>query len=232
MALIALLLTLAADPVVVAPRPPATAPPDRPRFGWYLGHSVRVLGNLGAASPAMFIEVGARWRNLSFGIGSTYKPASWGPVRFDFEVPEDVDYGGRERLRVGAQFATIGLMVTPAVPMGRVDWLALEFPLGMGVGILGTPLLGSDRVTPDGDRVSVWENRLTDGGDLSLAFAGELGVRARLRPAPVDWFHVVAGVQYIFFSRYESSIVPDSDAIDGLGGSLGFVFGRLPEGAR
>lgn len=213
--------------VEAAPAPAVAAP----RVGWFLGQSTRILGNLGHVHVGMGTEFGVRWRNLAIGASVVYRPASWSRHRQALPLPDGQTYRGQSTVQLGEQLMFGGLLIAPSVPLPRTPWLTLDVPVMIGVAFLGTPLMGADRHTPDGRRVSEWENELMNGRDTGLGFATDVGLRARLRPTRAEWFHVVLGVHYLFVTGYDNPIGPDPSALGGVSGSLSIVLGHDPAAA-
>jgi hypothetical protein len=80
--------------------------------------------------------------------------------------------------------------------------------LGGGAG--GFYLVGEDRKTPDGARVSVWENKLFNGEDAGFGGLAEVGVRAMF-PTKIKGIGIGAGVHYTMVSGWKTLVDPNSD---------------------
>ena len=82
-------------------------------------------------------------------------------------------------------------------------------------------LHGDDRETPDGRRVSEWENELLDGMDSATSLAIDIGMRASYVPR-AGWWQPYVGVHYLFTPGYEARM---KDDYSGFSAVLGVQFG-------
>lgn len=146
----------------------------------YIAQSARVLTQLDHVHVGAETSFGASLGRLSGGFSAVYRPSGWSSSRLPYALPDGQRYKGQDTLLLGQHFGWFGLTlaVTP-VEAGR---FALDLPLTFGYGFLGTPMMGDDRDTPDGRRVSAWEDELLDGQDFTGAPLAEAGLRARVHP--------------------------------------------------
>lgn len=192
-----------------------------PTYSWFLTQSVRILGTLGHTHVGASTEFGARLGPIKLGILTLYRPASWSSGRIEYQLPAGRTYKGQSTLRFGEQYGTFGLFVAPR--WAALSWLSFELPVSGGIAFLGTPLMGSDRETPDGRRVSDWENELTNDADVAFGGFVELGARVRIRPFEAPWFHVAVGGHYTFLMGM-SNPINEGRRLSGPSGSFSLVF--------
>jgi hypothetical protein len=201
------------------------APSD---WSWFIEQSARVFHNFGHTHVGAGVAFGARWRWLSFGIGGFYRPAAWSSHRTPIPVPDGGTYRGQATVGVGEQFALVGLLISPSYRFTSTPGLALDLPIIIGQGILGTPLQGADRDTPNGERVSEVEDWLFNGQDISFALGVDVGARATWFP----WLNAdglglglgfSAGAHYTEFIAYDGAVYDAAD-VRSLGASLAVLF--------
>lgn len=104
-----------------------------------------------------------------------------GPINaknFRLELEEGVRYKGQTALNLRADHAAYGLEVAPQFPLGKSN-ITLDVPLAFGQLGAGFYLTGEDRNTPDGRRVSEWEDELMGDADAGFGYVLEGGLRAR-----------------------------------------------------
>lgn len=218
-------MSLAQSPEAAAQEVPNSVTQEVPSTSWFLTQGTRVITTFGQADIGMANEFGARFGRFMVGLSTLYRPASWSSHRFEHQLDSGMTYKGQSSVELGSQYGFVGLFVAPTLPVPGTDRMALDLPATVGMGFLGTPLMGDDRTTPDGRRVSDWENELTNGGDITFGLAVDVGVRLRVRPLDIPWFHVAAGMHYTVFPGYESNVV--DKAIRGASGSFSVVLGPM-----
>lgn len=112
----------------------------------------------------------------------------------------------------------VGLHLALATDVPHVPWLSLSTPLAVGYGGFGFYLHGEDRDTPDGRRVSEWENELFGGRDSFLGLMLDAGLRLAVVPPSAPWLRPYIGGYY--------TAVPGFDTVArasyaGLSGAIG-----------
>jgi hypothetical protein len=187
--------------------------------GVFFELSGRLLGTYGTSHPGVAAAFGARIGGLRLGIGFSFSPASFKDFRFELPLPEGQRYRDRDTLRLGAQEIFAGVRASWVFEVPGLDWLDLEVPLLVGTYLLGTPMMDGDRDTPDGDRVSVWENRLLSEQDLNIGIGIDFGLVARVRPfREVPWLKIGMGFHYTVVLGIDQPYLPDT--LHGPSGSL------------
>jgi hypothetical protein len=130
-------------------------------------------------------------------------------------------YKGQDTLALRSDGNFLGLLVAPILDLPR-SRIQLEAPVAIGQGVYGFYLSGDDRVTPDGRRVSKWEDELQSGKDSGFAFGIDAGLRVGYKVAP--WLRVVVGAHYTKLFGYEAFVTED---YSGPSASLGVELGAF-----
>lgn len=181
-------------------------------LGW------RALGIGGHASHGPEFAAGVRlfsgW--LRLGIGGYNRPGPLNPKTFDVESSNGVSYNGSETLSLKSDGGVVGLLIGTNIPM--TSWLAIDIPVIVGQAAFGFYLAGEDRETPDGRRVSEWENEMQDARDASFALGVDAGLRAQFTVASIPWLRPAVGVHYLMTPGYNAYA---RDDYSGLSASAG-----------
>jgi len=181
-------------------------------LGW------RVMGLADHPSHGPDFQAGVRlWDHLKIGLGGFARPGPINPRTFQVE-PAD-PYRGQTTLDLRSDGAVVGLLLAPAFRVGRLE---IELPVILGYGAFGFYLVGEDRETPDGERVSVWEDRLLGGADSGGGFALDFGVRLGLHTR-ARFVRPFLGLHYTTILGYDATL---ADRYDGFSGVLGVHFGQ------
>jgi hypothetical protein len=148
------------------------------------------------------------WKNrIKVGIMGYGRPGPTNPQTFDLQPVNNQTYKGQSTLKVRADWGAVGLMIAPTFKIKKVE---IDIPIIYGLGVGGFYLVGDDRVTPDGDRVSVWENKLFNGEDADAGGLTEFGVRAFF-PTKIQGMTFGAGVHYTLISGWKTFGDPSGD---------------------
>ncbi|MEM1414521.1 MAG: hypothetical protein AAGH15_06460 [Myxococcota bacterium] len=160
--------------------------------------------------------------HLKLGIAGFGRPGPMNRRTFRVDLPEGETYRGQTSLDLRSDGAVVGLLVAPRMRLpGRASRVTVELPLLVGFGAFGFYLTDDDRRTPDGRRVSEWENELLDERDASGGIALEGGLRVAI-DLHEDWLRLTAGVHYTTVVGYDAFV---RDDYSGFSGSLGIEVG-------
>lgn len=161
-----------------------------PKLSWFITpeaggifHEDHVGWTSGASAGTYLFK-----NRLKLGI---YTYGRSGPINsYTFSVTpvNGQTYKGASTISLRADHVAFGVLIAPTFKVGR--W-QLDVPFSAGSVGAGFYLNGTDRETPDGSRVSVWEDRLMDGRDAAGGTFLEGGLRAWL---PSKNPHVLWGV--------------------------------------
>jgi hypothetical protein len=146
------------------------------KIGWFITPEIGAMfledhvGNSVGASFGMKL-----WKNrLKIGINAYGRSGPINPKTFTIEAYNGQIYKGSSTLTLRADYGTIGLMIAPTFKVKNIE---IDVPISYGMGGGGFYLVGDDRNTPDGARVSEWENKLMNGEDAASGSWLEFGVR-------------------------------------------------------
>jgi hypothetical protein len=209
-----------------AAQPPAPSDAARPvDVGGFVDLEWRVMGLADHVSHGPAFAAGITFFDgaLRVGVGAGARPGPMNPATFEVAVPDGGSYRGQSSLALRSDGAWVGLHVAAAFEVPLIPWLAIAVPVTVGYGGFGFYLTGGDRETPDGARVSEWENRLFGGRDSFLGVVIDAGVRFALVIPELPWMRPYLGVHY--------TIVPDFDTFvrrgyEGFSASLGVELGH------
>ena len=144
---------------------------------------------------------------LKLGIAGFNRPGPLNPKRFKVESATGQAYKGSSTLDLKSDGGVVGILIGTTIPV--LDWLALDIPVTVGQAGFGFYLAGEDRETPDGRRVSDWENELQDGRDSGFAIAFDLGMRAMFSSESMPWLRPYIGAHYTLTPGYDSFATSD-----------------------
>ncbi len=161
---------------------PVAAAQERPRgASFFAGFDWRAMYLADMPAHGFGVQAGALLANgrLKVGFYGFFRPGPINPATVTVNAAGGRSYRGSRQLTLRSDGSFIGAFVAPVVRLG--ERFVLEFPIAVGMSAFGSYLVGADRDTPDGRRVSAWANELFDGRDSSFAFGLEAGVRLGLR---------------------------------------------------
>jgi hypothetical protein len=162
--------------------PLAAQPGSSPAVRWYLAPEGSLMLHGDHAGRALGFQTGVSVLRARLQIGFFYYGRS-GPINPHTEtlaLPVGQTYKGQQTLSLRADHGAFGLMLAPQFPLAQ-GRLILDIPLAFGQMGAGFYLTGENRDTPDGRRVSAWENELMDGQDAAFGYVAEGGLRVRAR---------------------------------------------------
>jgi hypothetical protein len=182
------------------------------RVGWYIAPEIGAMfldDHIGRSIGGSF---GLKfWKNrIKVGAVVIGRPGPINPATFTTQTVNNQRYLGKTAFDLRADWATFGLTVAPCFKLNRVE---INVPISFGSAAGGFYLVGDDRKTPDGARVSVWENRLFTTPELEEASAGswtEFGVQAFF-PTKIKGIQVGAGLHYTLISGWKTYNDPTGD---------------------
>lgn len=182
---------------------------DSPKVGWFIAPEAGVIFQEGHLGRTVGTSLGVSlFRNhLKLGIQGYGRSGPINPQEFFVEAHNGQTYKGSSTLRLRADHGTFGLFIAPTFQVGKVE---VDIPVALGQLGGGFYLTGEDRNTPDGRRVSEWENQLMDGRDASFSGWAEFGVRGFI---PLNSRHVSlgAGLHYTVAPGWSTYYNPSGD---------------------
>ncbi|TAE48582.1 MAG: hypothetical protein EAZ89_15130, partial [Bacteroidetes bacterium] len=148
------------------------------------------------------------------------------PQTFVYALPQGTSYKGQTSVNLRADHGMYGLMLAPTFQIPGAPAWQIDVPLIAGNVGAGFYLFGEDRMTPDGRRVSEWENDLLGGRDSDFAWAFEGGVRL-IVPTGQRESRLALGLHYTRVLGWETVIQPQSYYDGKLRVSLALLMGNL-----
>jgi hypothetical protein len=179
------------------------------KIGWFITPEIGAMfledhvGNTVGASFGMKV-----WKNrLKIGINAYGRSGPINPKTFTVEAYNGQTYKGSSTLKLRADYGTIGIMIAPTFKLKNVE---IDVPISYGMGGGGFYLVGDDRNTPDGARVSEWENKLMNGEDAASGSWLEFGVRGFF-PTKIKGIQFGAGVHYSMVQGWKTFYDPTGE---------------------
>ena len=174
------------------------------KAGWFFTPEYSLMLHDDHLGRAVGFQAGVSLFREHLQVGFFYYGRS-GPINgqtYEIALLEGQTYRGQSTVPVRADHGAFGLMLAPQLPLGK-GWV-LDLPLYAGQMGAGFYLFGDDRLTPDGARVSTWENTLMDGRDAAFSWLFEGGLRVK---APLtDHIKAVAGVHYALTPGWDTFV--------------------------
>lgn len=191
---------------VQAQEPQVPTPPES-GAGWFLtldGTTLLHSNHIGLGSG-----FSAGWElwdgQLRLGAAFYGRPGPINGHRERFDLPAGNEYKGQSSLSLGVDHGAFGLLAAPVFQIGDTPW-HIEVPVVLGLLGAGFYLLGDDRITPDGSRTSVQENKLMGGRDASFSPMIDLGLRVRYELPDWPGVGLAAGVHYTYAFSWDTLV--------------------------
>lgn len=213
--------------LLAVPFSASAEPSDSSRpVGVFVGMDWRAMGLAGHFSHGPGFQAGVTLLNghLKLGLAGFARPGPINSATFSVQTVDGRAFNGSSTLNLRSDGGLVGLMAAPVVNVPGVDWLSLELPVMLGQGGFGFYLHGDDRRTPDGRRVSQWENELLGGRDSSFGMGLDVGLRLALRSATVGYARPYVGVHYTTVFGYDTYV---RSSYSGFSALAGVQFGRF-----
>jgi len=174
---------------------------------------------------------------VGFGLGITTKNKKWdfgiryygrsGPINpkeYELVLPAGEAYKGKSSIMLGHDHGFLGLEAAYNLRF-KNDRLMIRIPVSFGQFGAGFYLRGDDRFTPDGERTSVWEDKLQGGEDAGFGFCSEFGAQFIYQlSAKNKHIHIMMGATYLNTYGYESFLGGKDFYNNKVRASVGFRF--------
>jgi hypothetical protein len=148
------------------------------------------------------------WKErLKIGFMAYGRSGPTNSATFDTKFVNNQTYKGKTSADLRADWGTFGLMLAPTFKVKNIE---IDVPIILGGGAGGFYLVGEDRKTPDGARVSVWEDKLFNGEDAAFGTMAEVGVRAFVQ-TKIKGISVGAGLHYTMINGWKTLVDPNGD---------------------
>lgn len=181
------------------------------KIGWYVTPEIGAMFLDNHIGKTVGIQMGFRFFKDHLKVGYFYYGRS-GPINdqtFAANLPSGVTYKGKSQLQLRADHGAFGLMIAPAFKLPNSD-IEIDLPIMIGSIGAGFYMADDDRKTPDGRRVSEWENELFDGKDAAFGGLTEFGIRG-LFPTKNPSVKVGLGVHYTMASDQKTYYDPTGE---------------------
>lgn len=174
---------------------------------------------------------------VGFGLGISSKNDKWdfgiryygrsGPINpkeYELVLPVGETYKGKSSIMLGHDHGFLGLEAAYNLRL-KNDRLMIRIPVSFGQFGAGFYLRGDDRYTPDGERTSVWEDKLQGGEDAGFGFCSEFGAQFIYQLiAKNEHIHFMMGATYLNTYGYESFLGGRDFYNNKVRASVGFRF--------
>lgn len=199
------------------------------KLGWYVSPEVSAMFLPDHVGKAVGFQMGFRFFKDHLKVGYFFYGRS-GPINratFTTKLQDGVTYKGKSQLELRADHGAFGLMIAPSfhLPGSRVE---IDVPIYIGSIGAGFYLAEDDRKTPDGRRVSEWENELFLKQDAAFAGLTEFGIRV-LFPTKNPYTKIGIGMHYAMVSDWKTYYDPNGEFYNNKFRSCLFIqFGNSP----
>lgn len=175
---------------------------------------------------------------VGFGLGVISKNDKWdvgiryygrsGPINlhkeYELVLPAGETYKGQSSVMLGVDHVYLGLEAAYSFTLGK-ERLSVRIPVSFGQLGAGFYLKGEDRFTPDGQRTSVWEDKLQGGSDAGFGFCSEFGAQLIYQISPKnEHIHLMVGASYMNTYGYESFLGGTGFYNNKIRATIGFRF--------
>jgi hypothetical protein len=182
---------------------------NTPTTKWFITPEVSTMFLKDHVGKAVGFSFGYKvWKErLKIGFISYGRSGPINSATFSTKFYNNQTYKGKTTTNVRADWGTFGLLLAPTFKLKN---LTLDVPVMLGGGAGGFYLNGDDRKTPDGDRVSVWENKLFNGEDAGFGALAEIGTRIFI-PSKVKGISFGGGLHYTMVSGWKTMVDPSGN---------------------
>jgi hypothetical protein len=180
-----------------------------PKIGWFVTPDVGVMFLGGSVGKSVGTSFGIKlWKNrLKVGVLAYGRPGPINSATFETTPYQNQTYKGQSKLKLRSDWGVIGGFIAPSFKVGKTE---IDIPIAYGLGIGGFYLHGDDRKTPDGSRVSVWEDKLFNGEDATAGTVTDIGARVFF-PTKINGVRYGMGVHYTMVSGWKPFADPSGD---------------------
>ncbi|MEL6255333.1 MAG: hypothetical protein AAFR87_25220 [Bacteroidota bacterium] len=179
------------------------------KVGWFINPEIGTIFHDDHIGRTVGASIGLKLFNdhLKVGIFNMGRSGPINPEIFTVETSGAQLYRGSTQLNIRADQQAFGLLLAPSFTLNKVR---LELPVNIGQMGAGFYLVGDDRNTPDGRRVSEWENQLMDERDADGGGWLEFGLKAYF-PINDKGMSLGTAFYYTRVSNWETYYDPTGD---------------------
>ena len=179
------------------------------KIGWFITPEVGGMILENEVGKTVGASLGFKaWKNrLKLGIYTYGRPGPINSQTYTVEASNGQSYKGSTTLTVRADQLSFGLLIAPTFKLKNWNF---DIPLNIGTMGAGFYFAGDDRITPDGDRVSVWENKMMDEKDAGFGTYLEAGVRTFI-PSKNENIQYGVGLHFTTVQGWSTYYDPSGD---------------------
>lgn len=179
------------------------------KTGWFINPEMGAFFHPDHTAYTLGGTIGLKFFNDHLKVGWQFmgRPGPINSQTYTVAPLNGQTYKGQSTITLRADHGAAGVYLAPVFHLNK---MRLELPLSVGQMGAGFYLTGDDRLTPDGDRVSVWEDRLMDGQDAGFSMWYEVGARAYF-PLKNEHLSLGLGVHYSLAPDWETYVDPTGD---------------------
>ncbi len=181
------------------------------KIGWFITPEISTMFLDNHVGKTVGLQMGFRFFKDHLKVGYFYYGRSGGinNETFATNLQPGVTYKGKSQMQLRSDHGAFGLMIAPSftLPNSKVE---IDLPIMIGAIGAGFYLAGDDRKTPDGRRVSEWENELFQEKDAAGAGLTEFGIRG-LFPTKNPSVKVGLGVHYTMVADLKTYYDPTGE---------------------
>lgn len=176
-------------------------------IGWFISPEVGGIFHGDHLGRTMGTSFGVKlFKNrLKAGVQFYNRSGPLNPTEFTIEATGGQTYKGSSTLTLRADHGASGIIIAPTFNIANIS---IDVPIAFGTVGGGFYFTGDDRDTPDGRRVSEWENQLMDEMDSGFGGWFEVGTRVFI-PTKNEHVSVGAGLHYTKTPGWETYYSPD-----------------------
>jgi hypothetical protein len=186
----------------------AASPDKKDGVGLFVALEWRAQGLASHLShgPAFAAGISLLNRHLKIGLLASTRPGPINGETFPTRPANGQTYKGQSSIPLRSDGGFVGLLVAPSFDIPGAEAINIEVPIALGQAAYGFYLAGEDRKTPDGRRVSAWENELFDGRDAAPTFGVEAGVKVGVRVPGARWMKPYVAGRYVVNLGYDAYV--------------------------
>lgn len=179
------------------------------KMGWFVSPEVGGIFHGDHLGKTIGTSFGVKLFNnrLKAGVQFYNRSGPINPTEFTIEASGGQTYKGSSTLTLRADHGATGLFLAPVFNIGNIS---LDVPIAFGFVGAGFYFTGDDRNTPDGRRVSEWENQLMEESDGGFGNWIEVGTRVFI-PTKNEHVSFGAGLHYTMTPGWETYFSPNGD---------------------
>ena len=182
---------------------------QKSKLGWFISPEIGGIFHGDHIGNTVGASLGIKLFNdhLKIGIQGYGRSGPINAKEYVVEASGGQSYKGSTQLKLRADHGVVGLFIAPSF---NIHKLHVDLPIAIGQFGAGYYFTGEDRDTPDGRRVSEWENELMDERDAAVGGWIEFGSRIFF-PLKHENLSLGVGLHYTLAPGWETYVDPEGD---------------------